>query len=493
MYYGADILTGIGNKKHIIIVAILLFAGFAITNLVNYYVSLGSLRKEITENELPITGDTIYSEIQRDLLQPIFISSIMAQDTFLRDWVIEGEVEPEKIIKYLKEIKTKYGTVSSFFVSDRTNIYYYADGILKTVDPDEKRDVWYYRVRSMEEPYEINVDIDMANSDTMTIFINYRVLDYEGNFIGATGVGMTVDSVIKLIGDYQKRYNRDIYFIDREGNIRLARNNEQRKGTKIFDMKSLSSLADKILSRDTPGETNYFTYTREGKVFHLNTRFIPEFKWFLFVEQDESETTEQIRHALFMNLFFGAIISIIVIVLVYVAINSYERRLETTAMTDSLTGISNRLAFEITLENTLALIEKEKRKCTALLIDIDHFKEVNDNYDHFMGDNIIRHVTGAIRGNIRRSDFFGRWGGDEFIVLLRDTEMEEAYLQAERLRNTVKDNPYIHEGDPILVTISIGVAEYEHGEGEDNLLSRADKALYLAKKSGRDRTARSEA
>jgi diguanylate cyclase (GGDEF)-like protein len=161
-------------------------------------------------------------------------------------------------------------------------------------------------------------------------------------------------------------------------------------------------------------------------------------------------------------------------------------------MTDSLTGISNRLAFEITLEETIALMEKEKRKCSALLIDIDHFKRVNDDYDHFVGDAVIRHITSEIKRNIRESDFFGRWGGEEFIVLLRDAGIEDAYRQAERLRHAVKDNPYIHEGDPILVTISIGIAQYRHGEGEDKLLSRTDKALYLAKENGRDRTERVE-
>jgi diguanylate cyclase (GGDEF)-like protein len=342
----------------------------------------------------------------------------------------------------------------------------------------------------MKEPYEINVDIDMANSDAMTIFINYKVFDYDGIFIGATGVGMTVDSVIRMIDSYQHQYHRNVYLVDREGNIRLTGDNTTVRD--LHKLEGLSDLADTILSSDTPDKTNYFQYTREGKTIHLHTRFIPEFKWFLFVEQDELTAIREIRHAMLVNLVFGAVISIVVIGLVSLVIHSYEKRLENVAMTDSLTGISNRLAFEITLEETIALMEKEKRKCSALLIDIDHFKRVNDDYDHFVGDAVIRHITSEIKRNIRESDFFGRWGGEEFIVLLRDAGIEDAYRQAERLRHAVKDNPYIHEGDPILVTISIGIAQYRHGEGEDKLLSRTDKALYLAKENGRDRTERVE-
>ena len=122
-------------------------------------------------SELPLTSDNVYSEIQRDLLPSIFIASLMANDTFLRSWVIGGEKDPASITRYLKEISEKYNTMTSFFVSEKSRIYYQAKGILKKVSPDSPRDVWFFRVRKMDPIYEINVDPDMANHDTMTIFL----------------------------------------------------------------------------------------------------------------------------------------------------------------------------------------------------------------------------------------------------------------------------------------------------------------------------------
>src|SRR5690606_960649 len=84
------------------------------------------------------------------------------------------------------------------------------------------RDAWYFRVRDMAEPYEINVDPDMANSDRLTFFINFKVYDYQDNFIGVAGVGLTVDAVVKLVDDYQQRYDRSIYFTDRNGYLVLT-------------------------------------------------------------------------------------------------------------------------------------------------------------------------------------------------------------------------------------------------------------------------------
>lgn len=213
----------LGDKRLLVAtVTLLLLVGFLATSLASYFVSRQSLRDAVIETELPLTSDNIYSEIQKDLIQPIIISSVMATDTFLRDWVLDGEEDVERITQYLHAIKERYSAVTSFFVSDRTSIYYHADGILKRVDAKEPRDEWYYRVRDMLLPYEINVDPDLANQDTMTIFINYRVMDYSGNFIGAAGIGLTVNAVRTLIDDYQSRFGRTVYFADSHGRIVLV-------------------------------------------------------------------------------------------------------------------------------------------------------------------------------------------------------------------------------------------------------------------------------
>lgn len=183
----------------------LLLTGFLTNSISDYLVARENVRRTITESTLPLTSDNVYSEIQRDLLRPVFIASLMANDTFLRDWAIAGEQDESSVVRYLHEIKIEFSTVTSFFVSEQSRKYYYAHGLLKTVREDEPRDEWYFRVRDMEAPYEINVDPDLANRDEMTIFINYRAKDYAGNFIGATGVGLTVNKVNNLISSYEAK------------------------------------------------------------------------------------------------------------------------------------------------------------------------------------------------------------------------------------------------------------------------------------------------
>lgn len=270
------------KKKQIFMICLLLAAGFLALSLFNYHVAKSTIREALVERELPLTADNIYSEIQKDLIRPIFISSMMAHDTFLRDWVLAGEKELPRITRYLNEVKTKYGAFTSFFVSERSRSYYNTTGILKKVSPTEPRDTWYYRVRTMQAPYEINVDPDLSNRDEMTIFINYRVFDYANNFIGATGVGLTVDSVRKLVESYHQRYQRHIYFVNKQGKIVLQPKDSELFNQDIRTVEGLNTLADRILRQE--GDASY-QYRRQGREHLLNVRFIPELQWYLFVEK----------------------------------------------------------------------------------------------------------------------------------------------------------------------------------------------------------------
>ncbi len=273
---------------------------------------------------LPLTSDNIFSEIQRDLLRPVFISSLMASDTFLRDWILSGENEPHQIQKYLKEIQKKYKTFTAFLVSERSKIYYHSDGILKKISPDEPRDTWYFRVREMQNDYEINVDLDMANRDAMTIFVNYRVFDYQGEYIGTTGIGLNVNAVKNIIEEYQQKYSRTILFVDEKGDIKLAGSHMAQKLSNIYDKNNFP-----FFTRESISEKEYYRYKNANQLILVNIRYIPQLNWFLIVEQAETESKKQLFTTLIINLGICLVITTIVVALVSFTIRRYKHRLET--------------------------------------------------------------------------------------------------------------------------------------------------------------------
>lgn len=291
------------------LVCLILFAGFLTNSISSYMAARNNMRSSITESTLPLTSDNVYSEIQRDLLRPVFISSLMANDTFLRDWAINGENDESLVTKFLHEIKVKYSTVSSFFVSEKSRKYYHAHGLLKEIKEDAERDQWYFNARNIDTPYEINVDLDMANQDEMTIFINYLVNDYDDQFIGIAGVGLTVNSVNHLISRYEAKFDRQIYFSDASGEIVLRPSNSPLLDYQsLHDIPGLEAAAPDLLAK----KRTTTSYERNGTTHMLNCRYVPELNWFLIVEQSEAELLAPIKEQLLFNILLALLVTSIV-------------------------------------------------------------------------------------------------------------------------------------------------------------------------------------
>ena len=167
-----------------------------------------------------------------------------------------------------------------------------------------------------------------------------------------------------------------------------------------------------------------------------------------------------------------------------------ESQLRHLATTDDLTGCLNRRAFFVTAEQELERSGRYGGSVSVLMIDIDHFKQVNDRFGHAVGDRALKAATAAIRANLREIDSFGRLGGEEFAAMLPETSLAGALLVAERLRQAVAaiDLPLGEGQPPLRITASLGVAERtSEASGLDQILARADTALYRAKAAGRNR------
>ncbi len=467
-------------------IGLALIVGFLATSIVSYLVSIKSIRDGIGEQALLLTGDTIYSEIQKDVLRPVFISSLMAHDTFVRDWLIGGEKGEEQIVRYLNEIKQKYGVVTSFLVSDGTRRYYHAEGTLKVVHENEPRDVWYFRVRQMQEDYETNVDPDMANRDKMTVFINYRIMDYRGKFIGATGVGMTLDTMAHHIDSYQDRFHRNIYFVDPQGNIMLAGKSMEKVRVSIRDLPGVRDIADQILNQSV--KPTRLEYSHDAGLVLLNSRYIPELGWYLVVEQNVSGDIKHVKQAFMLNLAISALITFLVLVIILAAVRQFQKRLENMAATDTMTGLLNRHAFTFIFHQAVLDMNRSGGMMSVIMFDIDYFKQVNDKHGHLAGDQVLCDIATLSKQVVRASDVISRWGGEEFLILLKNCPLERARDLAEKLRTTVAGHEFVCGTSTVRLTVSLGIAQFIPGESLSEFFSRADEGLYLAKNQGRNQT-----
>ncbi|WP_236783846.1 GGDEF domain-containing protein [Azospirillum humicireducens] len=171
-----------------------------------------------------------------------------------------------------------------------------------------------------------------------------------------------------------------------------------------------------------------------------------------------------------------------------------ERVLRDAALSDPLTGLANRRAFFGAIDREVAGALRQHTPMSLLMLDIDHFKEVNDARGHDAGDAVLVALSRVLLRGVRQSDLVARFGGEEFAILLPCTPVEGAFLLAERLRCAVRDSGIEHDGTVLHVTVSIGVSSLtRNADRPDSLIKAADIALYRAKSDGRDRVCRDHA
>ncbi len=164
----------------------------------------------------------------------------------------------------------------------------------------------------------------------------------------------------------------------------------------------------------------------------------------------------------------------------------YKKALD-QAFRDPLTGAGNRIALDDSLKREMELARRHKHELSLLMLDLDHFKAINDGFGHLVGDEVLKSVVGEIKNCIRQTDICFRYGGEEFVVLLNNANIGNARLIAERIRMSVDSLCLQTEDGPLQATISCGLAILQEKDDAHSLMCKADKALYKAKQTGRNK------
>ncbi|TQV87589.1 transporter substrate-binding domain-containing diguanylate cyclase [Aliikangiella coralliicola] len=262
-------------------------------------------------------------------------------------------------------------------------------------------------------------------------------------------------------------------------------NNEQVRELKVVGV--LPPIYDDIASLATRREDSALHNILEKSLIATNPRLIEEFMTEGAVVSYDPDVDYQ--------KYWGVAVSVIFVVLILVWWNRYlktlnakltdsQRKLELLSVTDPLTNVYNRLKMD---EAFTQEIEKSKRyhsPLSVIMLDVDHFKNINDEYGHVVGDGVLKKIAQTIQSNLRTNDFLGRWGGEEFLIICPSTDIDKAQLVAKKLRSTLANTEFSPLGK---VTASFGVAGWENGESQESIISRADSALYRAKDSGRNK------
>lgn len=161
-----------------------------------------------------------------------------------------------------------------------------------------------------------------------------------------------------------------------------------------------------------------------------------------------------------------------------------DREMERLATTDKLTGAYNRTKFDEIMDREIERFRRYNEPLSMIMFDIDNFKEINDTYGHSIGDYVLQTIADITKETIRKIDYLVRWGGEEFMIISSETNLEEAHALAERLRRTIECYRFNNVGK---VTVSFGVTEFKEEDTKDTFIKRADDVMYKAKIKGKNR------
>jgi diguanylate cyclase (GGDEF)-like protein len=252
-------------------------------------------------------------------------------------------------------------------------------------------------------------------------------------------------------------------------------------------------LMDRFPDLITLDHTYFDTFELDGRRYL--SMFVPLLshgrnRWVMGVYAPEDELAQTIREGQRKSIFLGVASSLLTItaaLLFLVMIARPINALQQQAREDPLTGLLNRRSFGETAEQLLKAARRNKQVTSAIMIDIDRFKPINDQHGHAVGDEVLLIVARRIARGLSNEDLLARYGGEEFVVLLPDTGLHEGEQVAERLRELVGNSPVITSVGELKVTISLGVAEGDHGNTRlAELLDAADRGLLQAKRLGRN-------
>ncbi len=427
----------------------------------------------------------LFSLVTSEIIRPLNIAYFMANNRFVIDYAQGDDIKKAYIISYLQKISSSYNMLAFIALKNHDLML---DSNAKETMLSSKDAEWFHRLKDL--PGDQFTDI--GNAEDPHLYFDNRILDQNNQFLGFTGVGIDLNYFANKFREYNERFGFELYFVDENNLVTLSSDNimktesHHRKDatTKLSDLPWHQALV-----KDGTIDNNLSSsvmYTTEDGVL-ITQMPIQELSWRLFiVSPPASDQNEYWKIFVERFIIFFVIVFIFYIILLNI-IKYLKSRLVKDSETDFLTQLPNRSH----IHGRFNEISQKNNTLCVVLADIDNFKQINDSYGHLVGDDVLRMISDQLSQTLRQIDTVGRWGGEEFIILLPDTSASQAQVIVERIRKKIADIsfPISTTSGSFNTTVSFGICELPLQERTiKDYISGADKALYKAKNNGRNQS-----
>ena len=458
----------------LLVTSTILIISFGFSTVVSLR-SMDVLVKENNRDNSVIYANEISNAVIDVFSEAVAVSQSMT-NTFIRDLLrnnnnLSRERQSELLRKYLSDIVYKFGYSTAFLADAKTLAYYSEHGYSKTIDLDNPDDDWYVPFKESGKQYELNVDNDQANNNRLTIYINMRIVDSTGEFLGACGVGVPMKQVMNLLQTLEAQSDISIKLASSDGIVRVARSGQ-------LIMQRTEDELKAMLHKYDYSQPYYYEPKKEDG--YTVVKYIPECDWFAVIDYEGGKST--IRSTmLFKNLMTCLVVLLAVLVMINFILNiaaKHTERFAEEALEDPLTGLKNRRSYALELEKLNR--RQNLNDISVATMDINGLKLTNDSFGHTAGDDLLKGAATAMKAYFGKNGWkLFRTGGDEFIAITTK-EVPDKKTIAEEFKQHLKQ--FHHELIKEL-SVSVGVAKASENEitSVEELTKIADKKMYADK------------
>lgn len=416
----------------------------------------------------------VYELVREELLRPLYIAETFASSVDFTASMDSSDFDEALLLRRLQDMEQDLG-LTFFVASERTRKQYFSDGT--TLNLVEGEVSWYFEAQAHDKDFMA----DLGQVGDVHLYFDVRMYSRDQEFLGYVGVGRPLRQFVDTFDQYKARYGYEFLFVNDRNEILLSSLPELVvTDAHIPKLESLEWF-DHGHSPESSHDSEIIQVSEED--FLISEFGIEELGWRLLLliplEARQAQTTRS-----FVISAVTAVVSVLLLALtIFYLMLWYKQHLEKKTEVDVLTGLPNRTFIQRCYDQ----LRRDGGTLCIIIIDLDHFKKINDTYGHDAGDRVLEAAASVFKDVLRDKDIVGRWGGEEFVMLLPATSVETGMAIAERARRSLEGLTIELREARVSITASFGVATGPvRNESLADLLARADKVLYEAKERGRN-------
>ncbi|WP_114327711.1 sensor domain-containing diguanylate cyclase [Candidatus Colwellia aromaticivorans] len=423
----------------------------------------------------------LFSLIHSEIIRPLTVSQYMATDPFLLDYIEQDKIDRTVIIDYITSVSNQFNTMTFIAIEKHQLLF---DTNNKTTSLSVKEAEWYHRLKAIDQ----TEFTDFGDAEDPHLFFDVKMFNKQQDFIGFIGLAIDLDHFANKFSKFKEKHGFKLYFVDNNNDITLS--SEQIMQTMSHHRKDVVTNINELpwynqyQSNNDTGSSQY-SFGDSSNELIISQMPLKELNWRVFIIAPPI-TEQSVYWQLFMqNLIIFIFVSLALYYLFTLCINNFRSDLVKDSETDYLTQLPNR-SF---IHWKYSQLNEEYEHVSVVIADIDNFKILNDTYGHLFGDDVLKIIATKLSENLRSIDLAGRWGGEEFIIILPDTNAKQAQEIINRIRKNIANIPFTPSSTSkeLNVTVSFGISDSNLTDITlEEILEKADQALYSAKTNGRN-------